>query len=164
MSRKIAAGIVASTLALGLAACGTEVEEKSSAATPNDKPTPSEVEENGPAATPKEKAAPPEVEETGSAETPKETPAPPDVAKALRKEQKANPPSEEELEGIEDLITPELIVSMMFESNPDLKRQFCRGYELLGYKISLRSFASGYGKEPGYPPARVVFEEALSRC
>jgi hypothetical protein len=146
LSRTIVAGIVAGTFALGLAACGTEVEEKGSAATPN------------------EKAAPSELEETSSAETPNETPAPPEVAKALREEQKANPPSEEELEGIEDLITPELIVDMMFESNPGLERRFCRGYELLGYKLSLRSFAQGYGNEPGYPPARVVFQEAVSRC
>jgi hypothetical protein len=143
MSRKIVAGIVAGALALGGAACGTEVEEKGSATNA------------------KEKAASADVEE----QLPEEKPAPSEVAKELREEQKANPPSEEELEAeIEDLITPELIVDVTFESNPGYKRQFCRGYELLGYKPSLRLFASGYGHEPGYPPARVVFEEALSRC
>jgi hypothetical protein len=92
-----------------------------------------------------------------------ETPAPPGVAEALREEQKANPPSESELKQTEDPIPPEVIVDYMFKSN-SFKHQFCQRYETLGYKLSLRSFASEIGHEPGFPPARVVFEEALSRC
>jgi hypothetical protein len=144
MNRLIVA-VVASTLALGFAACGTEVEEPGSAAKPNEKDAPSEIEE------------------PGSAETRKETPAPSGVAEALREEQKAKPPSESELKQTEDLIPPEVIVDYMFKSN-SFKHQFCQRYETLGYKLSLRSFASEIGHEPGFPPARVVFEEALSRC
>jgi hypothetical protein len=92
-----------------------------------------------------------------------ETPAPPGVAEALREEQKANPPSESELKQTEDPIPPEVIVDYVFKSN-SFKHQFCQRYETLGYKLSLRSFASEIGHEPGFPPARVVFEEALSRC
>ena len=101
MSRTIVAGIVAGTLALGFVGCGTEVEEQGSGAKPN------------------EKAAPSEVERQGSAETP----APPGVAEALREEQKANPPSETELEQTDDLIPPEVIIDYMFKSNP-FKQQF----------------------------------------
>jgi hypothetical protein len=141
MSRTIVAGIVASTLALGFAACGTEVEEQGSAAKPN------------------EKAALSEVEEQGSAETP----APPGVAEALREEQKANPPSEEELAQTDELIPPEVIIDYMFKSN-SFKQQFCGRYEALGYEAALRSFASEIGQEPAFPPPRVLFEEAISRC
>ena len=145
MSRTIVAGIVAGTLALGFVGCGTEVEEQGSAAKHNEKPAPSEVEEQG------------------SAETPKETPAPPGVAEALREEQKANPPSEEELAQTEELIPPEVIIDYMFKSN-SFKQQFCGRYETLGYEAALRSFASEVGQEPAFPPPRVLFEEAISRC
>ena len=145
MSRAVVAGIVAAILALGLGACGSEVEGPGSAAKPGKEPAPSEAGEQGAAA------------------TPKETPAPPGVAEALREEQKANPPSKSELEQTEELIPPELIVDSMFKSNT-FKQQFCRRYEALGYEVSLRSFASEIGQEPGFPPAKVVFEEALSRC
>ena len=146
MSRTIFAGIVAGTVALGFAACGTEVEEQGSGAKPNEKAAPSESRGAGLG---------------GDAEG---------DARAARgrggaaRGAEGKPTVRVRKSTDEDLIPPEVIIDYMFKSNP-FKQQFCRRHEELGYRLALRSFASEIGHEPGFPVrTRSYSRKRWSRC
>ena len=61
-----------------------------------------------------------------------ETEAPKSVKKALRKEQKANPETQE--------ITAENVVDVMYLQNPKAKKAFCELYAVTGYDAGFKAF------------------------
>jgi hypothetical protein len=63
-------------------------------------------------------------------------------------------------EGIEDLITAEMIVDVMPANQVT---QFCDGYDLVGdYDLAFAAFKQGYTEAD--PSPEDVFDELLSRC
>ncbi len=66
----------------------------------------------------------------------------------------------------DSILTPEMVVDMAENAQPNIVTTFCTGYDVLGPSGSYAVFADAYNSSSNGsgPSAAAVFDEYLSRC
>jgi hypothetical protein len=62
-------------------------------------------------------------------------------------------------------VTAEMVIDFMVAQDSTLLSKLCETVEFAGYRIAFAAFQEGYDTgNPNAPPAKAIFEEAVSRC